>query len=200
MSAPTDTGGSAFPAPPPDIFNSFAPPFAPVGNGLTVLDWFAGQALAGMYRNAALVDNYSASGLRAKEAYFLAAAMLAEKRRLEKGDVLAAAELDALRAERDALAAWKKDQLTVTAWWAEIDTFVRAHPDCPLGCHVSKRALEMLQERDALRHDLEQLEKPSVDEFAVEQLRLGREIALQQGNAKKAFALATAIDRVRGLY
>jgi hypothetical protein len=56
---------------------------------------------------------------------------------------------------------------------------------------------------DEARHLLRPSFKRTVDEFAswsLEELRMGREVALKNGNTARAFALATAIDRKRGLY
>lgn len=55
-----------------------------------------------------------------------------------------------LRKERDELAAWKQSALTLQSWWAEIDKFVRTHPQAPLGRDVSAIALQWLKQRDAL--------------------------------------------------
>ena len=66
-----DTGGSAFPA-----GNA-----TDIDYGMTLLDWFAGQALAGFLANC------NSSGSRAaftKDAYDYATAMITEKRRREK--------------------------------------------------------------------------------------------------------------------
>jgi hypothetical protein len=50
--------------------------------GMTLRDWFAGQALEGMMGNSALVDTFSCHPGMAKEAFWLADAMLAAR---EKG-------------------------------------------------------------------------------------------------------------------
>lgn len=54
----------------------------------------------------------------------------------------------ALYAERDDLARWKREMLTVVHWWQQIDDFVRAHKDILVGDSVSAKALEWLKERD----------------------------------------------------
>lgn len=56
---------------------------------------------------------------------------------------------------------------------------------------------------DEARHVLRPDFKRKVDEFAswtLEELRMGREVALKNGNQVRAFALATAIDIKRGFY
>jgi hypothetical protein len=57
---------------------------------------------------------------------------------------------------------------------------------------------------DEARHVLRPSFQGSVDALAashtLEELRFARDVAQQQGHALKAFALATAIDRKRGLY
>lgn len=57
----------------------------------------------------------------------------------------------ALYHEREDLARWKVEALTVESWWNEIDAFIRKHPDSPLGRDVSKIALEWLKERDEFK-------------------------------------------------
>jgi hypothetical protein len=51
-------------------------------------------------------------------------------------------------AERDDLARWKREALTVISWWNRIDEFVRKHPDTALGAVVPLEALRLLGERD----------------------------------------------------
>lgn len=56
---------------------------------------------------------------------------------------------------------------------------------------------------DEARHLLRPSFQQTVDAFegwSLEQLRMGREVSLKNGNTVRAFALATAIDRKRGLY
>lgn len=53
--------------------------------GMSLLDWFAGQALAGVSDASAISSQYTDKVL-ARHCYGLAAAMLAEKRRREKGE------------------------------------------------------------------------------------------------------------------
>lgn len=55
--------------------------------------------------------------------------------------------INALVEQRDILAQWKHEQLTVTAWWDEVDKFVRDSGECKLGEAVAKAALRMLQRR-----------------------------------------------------
>lgn len=52
--------------------------------------------------------------------------------------------------ERDSLARWKQEQLTVTAWWATIDDLCRKHSEIRLGDHVSAFALRMIRQRDEM--------------------------------------------------
>jgi cytochrome c len=74
----TDKGGAAFPVLPPIILTDY--PW--LEEGMTLLDYFAGQALI------ACADDFIKSAMprssMAREAYDIAAAMLAEKRRREK--------------------------------------------------------------------------------------------------------------------
>jgi chromosome segregation ATPase len=67
------------------------------------------------------------------------------------------AEIAQAKEERDNLAEWKRQQLLVTAWWAEVDAAVRKHPECRLGESVVARALHMIRERDALVAGIEKL-------------------------------------------
>lgn len=67
------------------------------------------------------------------------------------------AEIAEAKEERDMLAFWKHQQLTVTAWWAEVDAAVRQHPESRLGESVSARALHLIRERDALVAGIEKL-------------------------------------------
>lgn len=67
------------------------------------------------------------------------------------------AEITELKQERDFLAEWKRQQLLVTAWWAEVDAAERKHPECRLGESVVARALHMIRERDALVAGIEKL-------------------------------------------
>lgn len=62
-------------------------------------------------------------------------------------------ELADAQRERDVLAQWKKEALTVESWWQKIDAFVRKHPDGVLGAHVSETALRFMQERDAAQRE-----------------------------------------------
>lgn len=80
------------------------------------------------------------------------AAMIAEAEK--KRDELWKDGNATLTHERDILARWKEEALIVMSWWNEIDAFIRAHPDCRLGDHVSHRALEFLKERDELKSKL----------------------------------------------
>ena len=75
MTTKHDTGGPAFPAR-GEILMGIGSKIAINTEGMTLLDWFAGQALA------TLPSNQKADYL-AKEAYRTAKAMLAEKRRRE---------------------------------------------------------------------------------------------------------------------
>jgi hypothetical protein len=60
------------------------------------------------------------------------------------------AELISLKAESKDLARWKREALTVEAWWKRVDDFVRAHPDVLLGSSVVGKTIEWLQQRDAM--------------------------------------------------
>jgi len=53
-----------------------------------------------------------------------------------------------LTAERDHLARWKQEHLTVESWWQRIDAHVRVRKDGTLGSIVADKALELIQERD----------------------------------------------------
>lgn len=57
-------------------------------------------------------------------------------------------EITELKQERDFLAEWRRQQLTVTAWWAEIDAAVRKRKDIRIGELVSAKAIELIEERD----------------------------------------------------
>lgn len=52
----------------------------------TLLDYFAGQALAGHFASGLAAERGQQSKEVAKVAYHMAAAMIAEKRRLEAGE------------------------------------------------------------------------------------------------------------------
>jgi hypothetical protein len=74
-----NTGGPAFPCQPCDRQGQ---PVAEMSPGMTLLDWFAGQALAGMCANPHRDLGWSGG---AQDAYKHAVAMLAEKQRREGG-------------------------------------------------------------------------------------------------------------------
>lgn len=71
MSYDEKTGGSAFPATYQQLYN-----------GMTLLDYFAGQALMGLLARKA---DGTAMVQHCSDAYFYAEAMLAEKKRREHG-------------------------------------------------------------------------------------------------------------------
>jgi hypothetical protein len=62
-----------------------------------------------------------------------------------------------LERELNDLARWKREQLQVSAWWSEIDKFIRDQPDAPLGYSVSAIALQWLTERDRLKRENAQM-------------------------------------------
>lgn len=62
-----------------------------------------------------------------------------------------------LERERNQLARWKKEALTVEGWWKEIDEFVRNHPSVTIGDTVVHTAMRMLRERDRLNGALQTL-------------------------------------------
>lgn len=79
MSEKHDDGGSAYPTPMTEYDDG--------SGGMALLDWFAGQALAGLLTQPPIPGsvNWSLPGdvdaIRSARAYNLAAAMVAEKRR-----------------------------------------------------------------------------------------------------------------------
>lgn len=75
MSDKHDDGGSAFPKPDdiPDYDNA----------GMALLDWFAGQALAPLQQHYQQHYPWASLQYLAQDAYTLADAMIAEKRRRE---------------------------------------------------------------------------------------------------------------------
>jgi len=76
----TDTGGSAYPQSP--FMNDKERKKYQRWAGMSLLDYFAGQALAGVLANPNMIDiTYETI---AKNSYALAQAMIEEKRRLEK--------------------------------------------------------------------------------------------------------------------
>jgi len=76
----TDTFGPAFPTT-PESAELLGCTFTQEDVGLTKLDWFAGQALAGFLANPAL--SHFDCGLTAMRAYKLALYMLAERERIK---------------------------------------------------------------------------------------------------------------------
>ena len=76
MSTPINDGGPAFPVTPTDRSGQIADTFP----GMTLRDYFAGQALAGMLGNATTTEHpgYDREGLSG-ECYHIAAAMLAAR-------------------------------------------------------------------------------------------------------------------------
>ncbi len=78
-------------------------------------------------------------------------------KRGKAGGELADMHLDLVK-ERDELAAWKNSQLTVTAWWSEIDAYIQAEASNQglIGERVAYVALKWLKERDELRARLEE--------------------------------------------
>lgn len=73
-----NTGGAAFP-------EMIVGPYggSEISGGMTLLDWFAGQALASMRADGFNSGDWA--GDMADQAYAIARAMLAEKRRREGG-------------------------------------------------------------------------------------------------------------------
>lgn len=63
--------------------------------------------------------------------------------------------VDSILKERDQLARWKTEQLTVESWWQKIDEAVRKHPDCRMGRIVADEALRLIQERDKFEAKLD---------------------------------------------
>lgn len=49
-------------------------------NGISLRDWFAGQALSGLCANGRWDDSFTAPGASANKAYAIADAMLAERK------------------------------------------------------------------------------------------------------------------------
>jgi hypothetical protein len=71
------TGGPAFPVPDSHDANGQVQYGA---NGMTLRDWFAGQALAGLLGNSYISERYGQPAAeRAIDAYIFADAMLAER-------------------------------------------------------------------------------------------------------------------------
>lgn len=56
-----------------------------------------------------------------------------------------------LQAERDDLAGWKREAITVESWWQKIAEFVRGHPEVPLGAITADTVLDWLKERSDAR-------------------------------------------------
>jgi hypothetical protein len=67
----------------------------------------------------------------------------------------ASLERDGAIKERNQLARWKQEHLTVESWWNEIDKAVRNHPDTILGDTIAHTALRFIRERDEARSELE---------------------------------------------
>lgn len=59
--------------------------------------------------------------------------------------------LEEVTAERDRLAQWKSEMLTVKSWWAKVDEAVRKHPETRAGELVSEVALRLINERDEFK-------------------------------------------------
>jgi len=70
---PTDNGGPAFPRPVSNTSVEY-----PAQQGMELLDWFAGQALAGLLANSELDGDFNGF---ATDSYRYAESMIAEKRR-----------------------------------------------------------------------------------------------------------------------
>ena len=81
----TDTGGSAYPE---GVLEYSGPDtdLPPDERGMTLLDRFAGQYLAGLITNAPVLNTRMVPVVIAKECYDQAAAMIARKRELEADD------------------------------------------------------------------------------------------------------------------
>ena len=79
-----DTGGAAFPV--PEVVGCLGVPQPASSFGMSLLDYFAGQALAGMCVDdgEADFDGWNADGI-ARHAYRIAAAMLTERARRTEG-------------------------------------------------------------------------------------------------------------------
>lgn len=77
MSTPIDDGGPAFPIPDTVHANGQVQYGA---NGMSLRDWFAGQAMQGMLANQALIDVFGQYKGMSVEAYGYADAMLAARK------------------------------------------------------------------------------------------------------------------------
>ena len=61
--------------------------------------------------------------------------------------------------QRDGLAEWKRQQMTVSQWWDEVDAKVRSHPDCIIGDSIAKSVVRFIQERDRLKEVAKELQE-----------------------------------------
>lgn len=86
-----DTGGPAFPRATPPVYVNRDDPdslyWEEQRSGMTLLDWFAGQALSGIMAagrsKGSEVIGFISADVATRQAYHYADAMLAEKRRRE---------------------------------------------------------------------------------------------------------------------
>jgi hypothetical protein len=112
---------------------------------------------------------------------------------MDLADMLADAVKQA-REKNERLAAWKREQRTVLAWWKELDDFVRTHPEAVLGMHISKTALAWLTERDSLRA-MERRLRTALDQIESSDPETNRQHADEIANSALA---ATAADAGKG--
>lgn len=64
------------------------------------------------------------------------------------------ADRDGLRAERETLLRWKKEQLEMNRRWTAVDEFVRQHPSTGIGKFIDSEAIRLMRERDMFRSQL----------------------------------------------
>ncbi len=86
--------------------------------------------------------------------------------KVEEIDAALAQTPESVASEIAELRQWKKEHLRLTAWWQEIDDFVRSHPDSLVGESVVNNALLWLKARDSLGSEVTQLRKIVSDAMA----------------------------------
>lgn len=64
-------------------------------------------------------------------------------------------------AERDSLKQWKEEAMFVMGLWDKVGDYIQQHPDVKAGASKSEAALELIQERDKLKEEIEELKKRS---------------------------------------
>lgn len=98
-------------------------------------------------RTSALADAEKVADFRSETIEVMTQAM----NRMQANFLALRSELAEVAAERDRLARWKAEALTVESWWNEVDVEVRKHPETLLGRSIAASALRLIRERNEFK-------------------------------------------------